>query len=699
MIGRRFYALRPWLVRASSHRRRSASTCAMPTVPTLPPPYRSVARTDGLAEVAMFGCGRLENLIHPVVRRRAVLPVAMLRPLSPCPHRPPSRSFAPSQQLRRRMSTATPKTESIDESTRDVAVASTASLVQPGQALESSRDAGFDLAAAIGEPVDNSIQAKATIVRIRTDIVDAKTGEPRSLESKGAKRIDAVAIADDGDGIPEDILANVLSLGYGTRLNNRDGLGRFGMGLKLAALSQARRLDVWTKSAASDRVFHAYLDLDEVITGEQVEIAAREVAELPSAYASLMTNPRKKTPFTSGTLIVWSKVDRLEEGGRFGTALKERLQELTKYLARTFRQFIDKGLYLELNGSEVTLHDPLFLLDNPRVVKRFGPLKATVLADDPIEIDGHEVRVSVTLLPEAFRLERGKGGRGDEFRDLQIPDNHHRVSIMRQGREIFYDSLHHSFFPSDDKGGKEPLDRFIGVEVSFPAALDEYFRVRNVKKGAEPDTKLREEIRKLIVRPFEAARKEIRSRWAQTEAEQSKDEPPHEEAERAVARAEEHTPPGQAGRDLPEKRQRQVVDELVADLDLEEGEEGENREEAVRAAVETKPISLIDHDWPGKELLDITHLNGRAVVKINRRHPFIREIYLPLKELADKDPSQVAADDVLELARKVDVALDILFMAYAKAENMDAEADVKYADLRTYWGQFTAAYIVEALRG
>jgi hypothetical protein len=582
------------------------------------------------------------------------------------------------------------------------AVASTADLVQPGQALESSRDSGFDLPAAVGEPVDNSIQAKATIVRIATTVVDAKTGAVVKLDDlashKGAKRIDELAVADDGDGIPEEILASVLSLGYGTRMNDRTGLGRFGMGLKLAALSQARRLDVWTKPAASEQVFHAYLDLNEVIEGQQTSIDARPVEDFPTAHAPLLTNPRKGTPFSSGTLVVWSKIDRLEEGGRFGMAIRDRLQELTKYLGRTYRTFLDKGLYLELNNREITLHDPLFLLDNPRVVKQFGSIKAQVFADDEIEIDGEKVSVRVALLPEELRPREGEGGRTD--RELQIPDNHHRVSILRQGREIFYDTLHHSFFPHDEvSGGRAQIDRFIGVEIAFPASLDEYFRVRNVKKGAEPDAKLREEIRQKIVKPFQAARAEIRAHWEKVHREQRKGEPQHQPAEEAVARAEEHTPAGQAGRNLPPGQQQQIVDDLVADLDLDENsEDKETREQSVRQAVETKPISIVDLDWPGKELVDITHLNGKAVVKINRRHPFIREIYTPLKELAGQDPDSLVATDVVEFLRKVEVAFDVLFMAYAKAENMDADAALKYADLRSYWGQFAAAYIVEALR-
>lgn len=560
----------------------------------------------------------------------------------------------------------------------------TAPLVQPGQALESSRDAGYDLPAAVGEPVDNSIQADASIVRIWTDVVE---------EGK-SKRIARIAFADDGHGIPHETLASVLSLGFGTRYNDRTGLGRFGMGLKLATLSQARRADIYTRPAGSTQLFHTYIDLDEIKDGVQEELAAREVDAFPDDLAHLMTDPRKKKTFQSGTLIVWSKVDRIESGGRFGAAIDERLQELVRFLGRSYRTFIAAGLYIELNNREVFLHDPLFLLDNPRVAKKFDGVRATVLANDEIEIDNEKVSVRVTLLPERFRHKRGVGAAGAEFKDLYIPDNERRVSILREGREIYYDVIP-KLFPSDRLSG-EDQDRFIGVEIGFPASLDEYFRVRNVKRGAEPDGKLRAEFRELVKKPIRAAREEIRRHWNETDRAEREAEHEHEAAQEAVARLEEKLPPGQAGQGAPPERKKEIIEDLVSDLKLEP-EETERREQ-VKRDVETKPITLIDLDWPGKELLDITHLNGKAIVKINTRHPFIREVYRPLKDVARKAPGELEESEVIELARKAEVALDVLFMAYAWAENMNPDADVAYSDLRSYWGQFTAAFVTEALR-
>src|SRR5205823_377525 len=96
-----------------------------------------------------------------------------------------------------------------------------ANLIEVDKTLESMRDAGFNLNAAVGEPIDNSIEASASIVRI----------EPTYAKNK--KHITDLAFADNGRGIGLDLLPNVLKMGYSTRYGQRSGLGRFGVGLKL----------------------------------------------------------------------------------------------------------------------------------------------------------------------------------------------------------------------------------------------------------------------------------------------------------------------------------------------------------------------------------------------------------------------------------------------------------------------------------
>ncbi|MGE5483448.1 MAG: ATP-binding protein [Ignavibacteriales bacterium] len=556
-----------------------------------------------------------------------------------------------------------------------------APIVEVDKALESWRDSGFDLSTAVGEVIDNSIEAKAKCVRIRMDTV----------ETKGLKKVDSIAFADDGTGIEPTILPSVLSLGFSTRYNQRSGLGRFGVGMKLAAISQARRVEIYTRPMGHDRWYHVFLDLDMIKDRSQKVFEAYFVDGCPAKYRELMEYP-KGDPFKTGTLVVWSKVDRLVDGGRFGSAIQEERQELIKFIARAYRKFIDAGFRIEFDERWIDLHDPLFLMDNPRVFKHLDKdVKAEVLEDKEIPIDGHKVRIVVTLLPRELREKRGKGGR--QYPDLDIPDQARRISILRNNREIYYDVIPR-MFPSTDS--PKP-DRFIGIEVSFPAVLDEYFQVRHVKRGAEPVSKLREVIRQTIERPVQVARKRIQEQWDEAAKRDREVSAEHRKSMDAVREVDQTSPQGRAGAHRGPQEKEQVIGDVLSDVGIDEKKEPE-RAERVRKEIEEYPITLIDSSWAGKELLDIEHLNGKALVKVNHRHPFIREIYEPIKEAAGKDSSEVTAEDLVRLARKVEVAIDVLFMAYAKAENMHHDPEDAYSDLRSYWGQFTAAYVREVLK-
>ena len=561
-----------------------------------------------------------------------------------------------------------------------------AALVQVDRALESSRDSGFNLTAASGEPVDNSIEAGATIIRLWTD--RRKTDKHEEIQR--------IVFADNGIGIQPDILPHVLSLGFSTRYNQRDGLGRFGVGLKLAALSQGRRVDIYTKPAGSSGVYHSFIDLDLIKSGEQEFIDLNTVKDFPSDLKELMVDPRSNEPFESGTLVIWSKIDRLASGGKYGSSLNERLQDLTKFLARGYRRFIDKGLFIELNDRLIDLHDPTFQLENKRVISKFGKdLRATEIDSTDIEIDGHKVHVAVTLLPDEFRKHRGKGGtdvQEKNSKDLYIPDNDGRISILRQGREIYYDIVPRLYPGGVDKGG---IDRFIGVEVSFPAALDEYFQVRNVKRGAEPVDHLREELRAFLRKPIKYARDRIREVWDTNELEKRTSSNGHATPEEVVTRVDQSAPRGRAGSKLTKEAAAKKVRETLKAAGQDESTPAGKM---LKDQIEQSAITIVDSRWPGKELFTVAHLNNKSIVTLNHDHPFVRDVCDAAKDLAQKDATDTFGTDGIDKLRRISDGLDLLIMAYAKAENMHANPEEAYEDLRSYWGMFSDAYMRELVR-
>src|SRR5207248_9151118 len=81
-----------------------------------------------------------------------------------------------------------------------------------------------------------------------------------------------VQVLDDGTGMTGPILKAALQFGGSSRFGHRQGTGRFGMGLPNSSVSQARRVDVYTKTRGKTTLW-SYLDVDAIAAGQASSIA------------------------------------------------------------------------------------------------------------------------------------------------------------------------------------------------------------------------------------------------------------------------------------------------------------------------------------------------------------------------------------------------------------------------------------------
>src|SRR5579871_1074404 len=123
--------------------------------------------------------------------------------------------------------------------------------------IGSLRDLGYDFVQAVADVVDNSIAAKASIVEIDVMFNGAASW---------------VRIADDGTGMTGSGINEAMR--YGTEKDyESDDLGRFGLGLKTASLSQCRCLTVASRTDPNQRRIEARMwDLNEVEASNKWEI-------------------------------------------------------------------------------------------------------------------------------------------------------------------------------------------------------------------------------------------------------------------------------------------------------------------------------------------------------------------------------------------------------------------------------------------
>lgn len=551
-------------------------------------------------------------------------------------------------------------------------------VIQTGQALQSLRDSGHSLPTAVGEPIDNSLEAGAHNVWVRLD---------EELHVRGKPHVHRIIIADDGRGMDLDTLHHYLVLGFSTRYMCKDTIGKYGVGAKLAALNFGRRIDVWSRTSAEDVWMHAYFDLDDAIEGEKrgetVGVDAPQATPIPEYCRDLM-------PKETGTVVVWSRVDRLEEG-RLAQNFNELRLELEKELSRMFRYFIEGGIRIHVNKTPLLPNDPLMLMESSwadfvlnRDLKGKGKAKekprhfpATEICRQPLPIGGSKVTVIVTLYPKEVTRKRGMGG--DQLaKDLHVPDNLGAISFVRRQREVSYTNVPR-IFPT---GVNDP-DRFIGIEVQFNPDLDDYFGVRNVKRGVEPHGDLRRLIRQELEKHIPTARKRLEEAWGAASREEQENGGEHATVIEAFKGIDILLPQSRAEGD----KSPQAVEASLKQLALDIGA-GEEQRSALVEKWKELPVVLESVDFPGTLFMTTDHVGGKVIIRLNTRHKFYRELWEPIKEIANRDPSTITGEEAARTANRTIEALTLLLIAYGRAESMDRNPVDRYEDLLNHWGQF-----------
>lgn len=232
---------------------------------------------------------------------------------------------------------------------------------------DSLRDIGYDFVAALADLVDNSITANASQVDIQ-------------IAFDGADSY--VLIADDGDGMTENGLNEALR--FGTRRDYELGdLGRYGLGLKTASISQCRSVTVVTRRSPTYRRLAARtLDLDHIAATDRWEaIEPPSDVSVRRALDWLEDGP--------GTVVFWENLDRVlperrPEGGWARRRLEHLADRSRDYLGMVFHRFLERDAERQ-TPLTITVNDEKVLPWNP-----FAPLE-----EHRQELPAHSYEVSV----------------------------------------------------------------------------------------------------------------------------------------------------------------------------------------------------------------------------------------------------------------------------------------------------------------
>jgi hypothetical protein len=487
--------------------------------------------------------------------------------------------------------------------------AKTDSIVALDRFILSTRESGYKgTSSAISELVDNALQAGANDVRIT--IASGTDGGDDLV----------VTVLDNGVGMDRKTLVQALRFGGSSRYNDRQGLGRFGMGLPNASLGQARRVDVYTWQGAS--AITSYLDVDEIATGRVVTVPAPRRLRLSQM-------PCEAISVASGTCIVWSRCDRLDNK-RPSTVVRK----LMLGLGRTFRYFLLSGARITVNGKSVVPIDPLYLHDGTRLsgARRFQDNWTCEIYADPADENSSVGIVKVTF--SELPVDAWGGLSNERKREMGVA-NGAGVSIVRAGREVDYGW----FFMGSKR--RENYDDWWRCEIQFDPVLDEAFGITHTKQQIRPKDYLAEALTPYIEGVAKALNGRVRQSHTTFKTSKSVSG-----AEQLAADRNDRMKPLPAPATVPQPHGLKQLIERHSKLRQAQATKAENG----------STYHLIEDELADACFFNAICVNGAVVGVMNPRHAFYRSVYGPIIAGGECDLGELAK------------ALQLVLLAAARAE-------------------------------
>ncbi|MDO4514935.1 MAG: ATP-binding protein [Lachnospiraceae bacterium] len=191
----------------------------------------------------------------------------------------------------------------------------------PAKALLTGlRSIGYSFSTAVADILDNSISAQATEIHVFSDPLAT---------------IPYFCILDNGYGMSAAELDNAMLPGS-DREGVEDGekeLGRFGLGLKSASLSQCREFIVASKKYGKIRAMA--FDLDVIEQENKLLLKVLESSEIEA-----LPHIDRLEAYDSGTLVIWNKFDKIEGLAKsFEDSFRNLVAESKKHVELVFHRF------------------------------------------------------------------------------------------------------------------------------------------------------------------------------------------------------------------------------------------------------------------------------------------------------------------------------------------------------------------------
>lgn len=336
--------------------------------------------------------------------------------------------------------------------------------------ITSLRDVGYDFVTAVADLVDNSIEAGATKIDIDV-IFDGEDSWVRIL--------------DNGRGMTPEKILEAMRFGSEREYGEND-LGKFGLGMKTASLSQCSRLTVASWNGCENRNTIALCwDLEHIERVNRWEVIRLSEDKLKPVITDALRD-------NSGTVVLWERLDRIlgykhPYGEHARKCLLTMCRDLETHLAMVFHRFLmgveGPQIRITLNGNAVQPWDPFARYEQR--TQQLAPIRIV------LEYEGvtGEIILEPYVLPHMDDFSSP-----DAFKRAGGPNNWNQQQgfyIYRAGRLIQGGGWCH--LRTIDEHTK--LAR---IALRFSPALDEAFKVNVAKRRVQLPGQIQEQVKQAI---------------------------------------------------------------------------------------------------------------------------------------------------------------------------------------------------------
>jgi hypothetical protein len=322
--------------------------------------------------------------------------------------------------------------------------------------IETFRAIGYNIETAVADIIDNSISAGAKNIWL-------------NFEWKGAETW--LSIKDDGTGMNNEELIQAMRPGSKNPLSDRisSDLGRFGLGLKTASFSQARKLTVISKKEKVASVYWTW-DLDFVKQTGNWNL----IKYLPDEKFEMEISKLK-----SGTIVIWNDIDRVvkdfkQEDNKTLDTFLTVMMKVKNHLSMVFHRFIErKEINIFFQDEKIIAWNP-FLQNEPTT--QIFPKE--IIQNGKVAIEGYVLPHKSKISEQQYKIAEGAKG-WNEQQGFYIYRNE-RLLLAGDWLGLFRKEEHY---------------KLTRIQIDLPNTLDAEWQIDIKKSVASPPLIFREQIK------------------------------------------------------------------------------------------------------------------------------------------------------------------------------------------------------------